>query len=250
MGTRVAPSYANTFTGWFKDKFVYTYNPAPTVWKRFIDDIFVIWTHGIESLNDPIHYLNTYLPSIKFEAEQSCSEIHFLHVTVSIDEHHQLQMDLYTKPTDSHNYLNHCRDGIPFSQFLGLKRNCSKTETFTHQCREMSKNFIKADYPPGVIREAFKKVFHLDRKTLLNQTLVEEEDKDVEPDKTFLITTFHPNFRECNNIIHKNWDLFDKSSSTRPSLKLNLIKGNRRAKNLRDILVRAKLMRFFSMREV
>ena len=56
----------------------------------------------------------------------------------------------------------------------------------------MFKNLIKADYRPGVIREAFEKVFHLDRKTLLNQTIVEEEDKDVEPDKTFLITTFHP----------------------------------------------------------
>ena len=248
MGTRVAPSYANTFMGWFEDEFVYTYNPAPMVWKRFIDDIFVIWTHGLERLNAFVHHLNNCLPSIKFEAEQSCSEIHFLDVTVSIDEQHNLQTDLYTKPTDSHNYLNyksahprHCRDGIPYSQFLRLKRICSNTDTFTHQCREMSKNFIKADYPPNVIRESFKKVFLLDRITLLNNLPIEEEDKEATNDKTFLITTFHPNFRECNNIVQRNWDLLDKSSSTRPLLKLNLIKGNRRAKNLRDILVRAKL---------
>ena len=105
----------------------------------------------------------------------------------------------------------------------------------------MSKNFIKADYQPRVIREAFEKIFHLDRTTLLNQTNIEEEDKEVELDKTFLITTFHPHFKECNKIIHKNWYLLDKSSSTSPLLKLNLTKGNRRAKNLRDILVRAKL---------
>ena len=59
-------------------------------------------------------------------------------------------------------------------------------------------------------------------------------------DKTFLITTFHPNFRECDKIVNRYWDLLDKSSSTRPLLKLDLIKGNRRAKNLRDILVRAR----------
>ena len=170
MGTKVAPSYANTFMGWYEDQFVYTYTPAPKVWKRFIDDIFVIWTHGQESLNDFVHYLNNCLPSIKFEAETSTSHIHFLDVTVSINEQHQLQTDLYTKPTDSHNYLNyksahprHCRDGIPYSQFLRLKRICSTQETFTHQCREMSKNFIRADYPPKVIREAFAKVYHLDR---------------------------------------------------------------------------------------
>ena len=168
-------------------------------------------------------------------------------MTVSIDRHHNLQTDLYTKPTDSHNYLNyksahprHCRDGIPYSQFLQLKRICSKQETFTHQCRDMSKNFIRADYPPKVIREAFAKVYHLDRDQLFNPTdpvATEDEEKD----NTFLITTFHPNFRECDKIVQNNWDILEKSSSTRPLIKLNLIKGNRRAKNLRDILVRARL---------
>ena len=133
------------------------------VWKRFIDDIFVIWTHGIDSLNQFIYHLNNCLPSIKFEADVSITEIHFLDMTVSLDEQHNIQTDLYTKPTDTHNYLKynsahprHCRDGIPYSQFLRLKRICSKEETFVHQCREMSKFFIKADYPPGVIRKAMK----------------------------------------------------------------------------------------------
>ena len=61
--------------------------------------------------------------------------------------------------------------------------------------------------------------------------------------RLFLITTFHPYLKECDKIIGRNWDLLDKSSSTRPLLKLNLIKGKRRAKNLRDILVRARLPR-------
>ena len=140
--------------------------------------------------------------------------------------------------TTFHPNFRECN--IPYSQFLRLKRICSTQETFTHQCREMSKNFIRADYPPQVIRNAFDKVYHLDRHTLLNPTIIDdsaEEDKD----NTFLITTFHPNFRECNKIVQKNWDILDKSSSTRPLIKLNLIKGNRRAKNLRDILVRARL---------
>ena len=249
MGTRVAPSYANTFMGWFEDQYVYTYTPEPKVWKRFIDDIFVIWTHGIDSLNQFIHHLNNCLPSIKFEADLSTTEIHFLDVTVSLDKQHNIKTDLYTKPTDSHNYLKynsahprHCRDGIPYSQFLRLKRICSKEETFVHQCREMSKNFIKADYPPGVIRKAFERVFRSDRNSLLNPATEDEKDEEKN-DKTFLITTFHPNFRECDKIVERNWDLLDRSSSTRPLIKLDLIKGNRRAKNLRDILVRARLPR-------
>ena len=172
-------------------------------------------------------------------------------VTVSLDEGYNLQTDLYTKPTDSHNYLNyknahprHCRNGIPYSQFLRLKRICSKEQTFNHQCREMSKNFLKEDYLAGVIRKAFAKVFHTDQQPLLNPVMIEDDTNQDEEERTFLITTFHPNFRVCNQKVQQNWDLLDKSGSTRPLLKLKLIKGSRRAKNLRDILVRARLPRY------
>ena len=78
--------------------------------------------------------------------------------------------------------------------------------------------------------------------TLLNPPVI-EVNEDEKTENTFLITTFHPNFRECDKVVSSNWDLLDKSSSTRPLLKLNLIKGSRRDKNLRDILVRARLPR-------
>ena len=46
MGTKLAPSFANIFMGWFEDYFVYTYKNQPLIWKRYIDDIFMIWPHG------------------------------------------------------------------------------------------------------------------------------------------------------------------------------------------------------------
>ena len=51
MGTRLAPSYANIFMADFETKNVYTYTPQPLWWKRYIDDIFVLWTHGEDELN-------------------------------------------------------------------------------------------------------------------------------------------------------------------------------------------------------
>ena len=50
MGTKLAPSYANLFMTKFEQNHVYTYHLQSTLWKRFIDDIFMIWPHGMDSL--------------------------------------------------------------------------------------------------------------------------------------------------------------------------------------------------------
>ena len=50
-GTALAPNYANLFMGRFETHALAGYPLKPLVWKRFIDDIFMIWTHGEESLN-------------------------------------------------------------------------------------------------------------------------------------------------------------------------------------------------------
>ena len=249
MGTRVAPCYANTFMGWFEDTYVYTYHTAPALWKRYIDDIFVIWTHSELELETFVGHLNQCMPSIKFETDISQEKVHFLDVTVILGPEGSILTDLYTKPTDSHNYLDfrsahpkHCRTGIPYSQFLRLKRICSDNDTFVTRCREMSHHFIRAHYPPDVITQAFNRVFALERESILQQ-IDPTTQGNQDSNKSFLITTFHPFFRECDTIVTRNWDLLDRSSSTRPLTNLQIVKGHRRAKNLRDLLVRARLPR-------
>ena len=50
MCTKLASSYANLFMSKFEDKYVYTYPRQPKLWERFIDNIFLTWDHGLESL--------------------------------------------------------------------------------------------------------------------------------------------------------------------------------------------------------
>ena len=58
MGAKVAPSFANTFMGWFEAQFVYSYELQPLLWVTFIDGIFLIWTHGQDALKTFENYLN------------------------------------------------------------------------------------------------------------------------------------------------------------------------------------------------
>ena len=247
MGTKVAPAYANTFMGWFEENHVYTYHKQPLLWKRFIDDIFVIWQFGHEELDLFISYLNSCMPSMKFEAEKSLTDVAFLDVKVIL-KGRNIETTLYTKPTDSHNYINYaschqksCKNGIPYGQFLRLRRVCSTESEFVANSRQLAFHFHRANYPLDLIQTSFEKAYLKDRHTLLIPKLdipTNEENKD---DSLFLITTHHPTFREVNNIVSANMDVLDRSSSTRPILQTNLVRGFRRCKNLRDILVRAKI---------
>ena len=82
------------------------------LWFRFIDDILFIWTGNKKSLDHFISFTTqNYSKSknmeskIKFEIYLFTNEVHFLDVTFSL-KHGKLRTALFTKPTDSHFYLN------------------------------------------------------------------------------------------------------------------------------------------------
>ena len=78
MGTGVAPNYANLFMDRFETKALEGWDKKPLLWLRFIDDIFMIWTHVSNELDKFIKYLNEIHPKIKFTHESSTTEINFL----------------------------------------------------------------------------------------------------------------------------------------------------------------------------
>ena len=90
----------------FEEKYVYTYPLPSKLWKRFIDDIFMIWPHGMDSLLKFIDNLNTVHPTIKFTSDISDTEMSFLDLKIYIQQS-QLHAKLYTKSTDRHMYLNY-----------------------------------------------------------------------------------------------------------------------------------------------
>ena len=127
MGTKLAPSYANLFMTKFEQNHVCTYHLQPTLWKRFIDNIFMMWPHGKNSLLEFMKCLNTVHPTIKFTSTISQTEIAFLDLIIYI-RGKKLYTRLHTKNTDRHMYLSFHSEhpmslirSIPYSQFLRLK---------------------------------------------------------------------------------------------------------------------------------
>ena len=160
----------------FEQDHVYTYHLQPILWKRFIDDIFLIWTHGVESLKEFIIHLNTVHPTLKFTSATSPTEIAFLDLIIySTDD--KLCTKLYTKDTDRHMYLNfhsehplNLKRSIPYSQFLRLKRIHSEPQFLIQSQINLYWFFIWRDYPHGLILEAWQKTNKVNRESLLGDT--------------------------------------------------------------------------------
>jgi hypothetical protein len=244
MGSKDSPSYANIYMNWLETKFVYTYPLQPLVWVRFLDDCFCIWTHGQEELQKFLTYLNDCHTHIKFTMEASTKSVNFLDTTVRLDNK-IISTDLFCKPTDSHSYLLYssahplkCKQSIPFSQFLRIRRICSNLEDFDKHIVEFSSHFLNRGYPLDLIEEAAIKARRLDRSHLLAppKTTKQEVSED-----NILVTTYHPNDNCLSTIIHENWDLLEKTLATtflhknRPKL------AYKRPRNLRDLLVKADI---------
>ncbi len=84
MGSPFAPNFANIFMHQCK-KYILDNAPnnrTPLVWKRYIDDIFLVWRHGIDSLNEFLDFCNNSFRTIKFTAEYSFDSVNFLDKTV------------------------------------------------------------------------------------------------------------------------------------------------------------------------
>ena len=78
MGTAGAPNYANLFMDRFETHALNIWPLKPLLWLRFIDNIFMIRTHGKHELDKFIEYLDQIHPKINFTSEISESSVNFL----------------------------------------------------------------------------------------------------------------------------------------------------------------------------
>ena len=96
-------------------------------------------------------------------------------------------------------------------------------------------------YPITLLKEAFGKADAKIRSELLLPAGSEPLNNKMSRKSTFLTTTYTPSFDGLRPQVEKTWDLLDRANSTRPIHKKGLTVGYRRPKNLRDMLVRARL---------
>ena len=242
MGTKMAPSFANLFLGTFEANALKNAPFNPHTWFRYIDDIFMIWTEGLDNLKIFIDYLNHIHPSIKFTSSHSSTNVSFLDVNVSLTNDGNISTDLYTKPTDKHQHLLysschplHTKKAIPFSLALRLRRICSTDETFNLRAAQLTTYLLKRGYKRNFVTKQIQRAANIPR-TIALQT------KDVnKPTRVPFITNFNPSLPHISNIIKKHYHLLLSSDRCKKVFPHLPVVAFRRSPNLRDLLVSAKL---------
>ena len=123
----------------------------------------MIWTEGEDTLNQFFNHCNSLNPSIQFEQTVSNTNIPFLDVNI-IFENSRLTTDLYSKPTDKHQYLyysschpKHTKTSLPYSLALRLRRICSNETLFQKRIEEMQSHLLQWGHKRGCIKDAIKK---------------------------------------------------------------------------------------------
>ena len=84
MGSPLSPVVANLFMEKFEKLAIDSYPLKPDMWKRYVDDTNVIWTHNKTDIPVFFEHLNKQSKSIKFTMElEENGIIPFLDILIS-----------------------------------------------------------------------------------------------------------------------------------------------------------------------
>eukprot|EP00058_Branchiostoma_floridae_P012378 XP_002597866.1 hypothetical protein BRAFLDRAFT_105473 [Branchiostoma floridae] len=144
---------------------------------------------------------------------------------------------------DKHQYLlrnsshpKHCKQGIPYGQFLRLRRICSSTPRFKEKAAEFRQHFQQRGYEEALLDDAITRAQERPREDTLK-----EKGPTPPQERTVLVTTYSPHLPPLQTIIRKYWHLLQLSTRTKDIFKDSPLFAYRRNKNIKDLLVRAQI---------
>jgi hypothetical protein len=141
MGSSLLPIISNIYMEHFEKMAIYSAQLKPSLWVRYVDDIFVIWPNGPEQLQQLFEHLSS-LPSIQFTMEiELDSSISFLDVLV-IGKGNTMATKVYRKPTHTGRFLNfnsnhpaHVKRGLIQSLLTRASTICQERNDLRHEIR-------------------------------------------------------------------------------------------------------------------
>ncbi|XP_041428559.1 uncharacterized protein LOC121396962 [Xenopus laevis] len=217
MGANMAPAYANIYMHLFEHMYVLNhpvYTKYIAVWRRYVDDMFMVWTGTEELLQEFFGYLNSVHDTIQFTMNIGPQTVNYLDVQVTLTENGFIT-DLYKKPTDRNNLLR--RDsfhpvgvtkGLPKSQFIRARRITATDELYNNQAEELIEKFCARGYERRELQKISRDILKTERKDLLK-----EKSKSIKKQNLVCVTTYGPHSALIRKVILQHWPILQNDKT-------------------------------------
>ena len=155
----------------------------------------------------------------------------------------KLTTTVYSKPTDSHLYLNtksnhpsHVVKNIPKSQFMRLRRICSESGDFLIQSEKYMKYFINRGYEEGKLKSTIREVSQMKREELLD-----DQRKKKDQNRVIFACNWHPSLSQLPQVLRKHFYILQNDTRLKQIFKEVPLVAFRRAKTVRNTVVRSDI---------
>jgi hypothetical protein len=106
MGKSPSPVVSNILMEHFEEIALDTADRKPAKWLRYVDDIFVVWLHGLAKLQQFLDHIKSVRPTTKFTMEDEANNtLPFFDVLV-MKRGAKLTTKVYRKSTHTDHYLH------------------------------------------------------------------------------------------------------------------------------------------------
>ena len=158
MGSPLSPIVANIFMESFEQQALDTSPHPPSLWKRYVDDTFVIQEE--QHQEEFLQHINSLDPNIKFTAETTRADgsMPFLDALVTPQDDGSLATTVYRKPTHTNQYVqwdSHHAISNKFSIISSLlhraKNICSSQQLLDEEHSTIQQALLQCNYPNWAI---------------------------------------------------------------------------------------------------
>ena len=224
-------------------------------WKRFIDDILLLFLGSYDELEELFEHLNTFHPTMKFDKPEYNKEensTNFLDLKIRI-EGRKIHTDLYRKETDKPTALlpssahpGHIVPNIVYSMGFRLLRICSSEDCFEFRMKELKdKFFLPRGYNSRMVDSAFEKIKQLPGDSFeekRDEALKKKEKVDKNKDRIVVPLDFNPHMAKASDVLTKHYrGMIKKNEALLEVFPEPPMAGLRQPKNLRRTLCSSKL---------
>jgi hypothetical protein len=177
MGTPFAVTAANAFM-YYHERDIELYSRNLTPYKRFIDDIFVIWEGPRETLLEFLSAINAKDERIKITYEISDSKISVLDLLLFKDSAHKtLQYSTFQKPLNNYLYIPYesfhpasNKKAFIKGELMRYARNSSTFHSFAETRLLFWKRLRLRGYPARFLLPIFREINYSNRRKWFSKT--------------------------------------------------------------------------------